>query len=194
MTLRVKLAFWIIRLGAVIKSLAVVMMRPSDLMCFNRTTYSQPQTLGRFNDDRFLDSGWRYDEKKLYENLPVKRGRLCLLGAGGGREAIQFARLGFEVTGVDFVVEMIRRAENNCADRNLPFTGLVQEISELKLDDGSFDVVWLTNPMYSYIPGRKRRIDMLERIKKALKPEGVLACQYLYEQRPILNHSGCVKF
>jgi SAM-dependent methyltransferase len=57
-----------------------------------------------------VDGGLEPREITLFEKIPLSKGRVLVLGLGGGREAIHFARLGFEVTGIDFIPEM---AENS---------------------------------------------------------------------------------
>jgi SAM-dependent methyltransferase len=110
--------------------------------------------------------------------MPVRNGRLLLLGAGGGREAIPLSQMGFEITVLDFVPEMVQKAEENARKRGLYFQGVVQEISTLDMPADSFDIVWLSSAMYSSVPTMKRRIDMLRRIHEILKPGGYFVCQF----------------
>ena len=56
--------------------------------------------------------------------------------------------------------------------------GIVGEISTFDAGKNLFDIVWMTSKYYSAFPTRKRRIEMLKRIKKSLKPEGFLVCQF----------------
>ena len=60
-----------------------------------------------------MDSGLDTDETALLKMVPFKEGKLLLLGTGGGREAIHLARIGFNVTGVDVVPEVVKKAEEN---------------------------------------------------------------------------------
>lgn len=103
-----------------------------------------------------------------------------LLGLGGGREAIFFAKSGFRVTGVDFVKEMVDRSMAYARKNDLAIQGAVQEISRLDFPPGSFEVVWFSCSIYSSIPGRKKRIEMLARAGKLLAPEGRVACLFYW--------------
>ena len=89
--------------------------------------------------------------------------------------------MGFEVVGVDFIQELVARAEENAARHGVSIQGLVQEISQLEVPPASFDLGLISAAMYSCIPTRKRRVEMLTRIKAALKPEGYFLCQFILD-------------
>jgi SAM-dependent methyltransferase len=131
-----------------------------------------------------VDSGLTADERDLLKDLPLKQGRLLLLGVGGGREAILLAQMGFEVTGVDFLPKMVEKAKENAARFNIKIEGLVQEISMLDVLANSYDIIWLTAGGYSSIPTKKRRLEMLRRIRNALRPEGYFVYPFRWALRP----------
>ena len=54
----------------------------------------------------------------------------------------------------------------------------MQEISRLDVPAGAYDVVWLSRAMYSCVPTRARRVEMVRRIARALKPGGFFLCQF----------------
>jgi hypothetical protein len=63
---------------------------------------------------------------------------------------------------------MVERARETAARRGLTIEGLVQEISQLDVPAGCYDVVWLSTAMYSCVPTRAKRVEMLQRIGRAL--------------------------
>jgi len=156
-------------------------MRPDDLVEFSRQTYAHPNQVEEFSGGAMVASGLSHDETVLLEKIPLKRGRLLLLGVGGGREALPLARLGFEVTGVDFVPDLVKKAVENAEREGVKISGLVQEISTLDVPEHFYGVVWLSSRMYSSVPTRRRRIEMLKRIRKALEPGGYFICQFLWD-------------
>jgi SAM-dependent methyltransferase len=175
---RIKFGRFLIRLGGFVNSLAVTVMRPDDLVEFSRRTYAKTETVQAIGHESLIEAGLRSDETDLLDKIPLKAGRLLLLGIGGGREAIPLAKLGFEVIGVDFVPDMVKKAKENAARCGVKIETMVQEISSLDVPENFYDMVWLTSYMYSAIPTRNRRIEMLRKIAKALKPEGHFLCQF----------------
>jgi len=180
---RVVLAHFLVRLGGFIQSLAVVVMRPDDLVFLNRQFYSKPKELLFWGEEGCVDLGLNPLETSLLEKAPVKMGRLPLLGIGGGREAIPLARSGYQVTGVDFIPEMAAKAQENAARQGLNIEGIIQEVSVLNVAKGSFDLVWLSSGMYSSIPTRRSRVEMLRRIYGALKPGGYFICTFYWDKK-----------
>jgi SAM-dependent methyltransferase len=187
---RVSLARGLLRLGAFIQSLSVMVMRPDDLVEFSRQTYARPNDVEAWSEDELVDSGLTDEEQDLLADVP-KKGTLLLLGVGGGREAIPLARMGFQVTGVDYVAAMVDRARENAARRGITIEGLVQEISQLDVPADAYDVVWLTGAgMYSCVPTRARRVEMVRRIGRALKPGGLFLCQFHWRGNAVPRRKG----
>jgi SAM-dependent methyltransferase len=173
----------LIRLGRFIQSLALMVMRPNDLVEFSRQTYAREKMVEDLGREDLTYPGLHPDEQALLARLHPAGGRLLLLGVGGGREAIPLARMGFEVTGVDFVPEMVAKAAENAVRHGVKIEGIVQEISKIDVPAGAFDVVWLSAATYSCVPTRSRRMEMLQRIGKALKPGGYFICQFRWDTR-----------
>lgn len=172
MNIRIEAAKSLIKLGRIVQSLAVVIMRPKDLIEFNRRYYGKSAEIQDWSNERRILSGLNDLERSLLQKIGNRGGKLLLLGLGGGREAIALSKLGFEVTGIDFIRQMVDQARQNAADHGVKITGLVQEISALAVPDMEFEMAWLLAGMYSSIPTRKKRVKMLKRIAAALKPGG----------------------
>ena len=181
MGLRIKFARFLIRLGRFIQSLALMVMKPDDLVEFSRQTYERTDNVESWSTDEIIESGLDDQESALLEKIPLKDGKLLLLGVGGGREAIYLAKKGFEVTGMDFSGGMVKSAIENAKKRGVTISGLVQEISQLDVPDSSYDIVWISTAMYSSIPTRKRRLQMLQKISKALVSGGYFVCQFHWD-------------
>ena len=178
MSRRINLARRLIKMGALIQSLAVVVMKPGDLSEFSRQSYASEQSVNDWSGESCIASGLYADELALLDSVPAKTGSLLLLGVGGGREAIPLARMGFQVTGVDFVAGMVERARQNAAQRGLQIDGLVQNFVNLDVPGATYDIVLMSRAMYSCVPTRAQRVQMVTRIANALKPGGFFLCQY----------------
>jgi len=187
---RVFIAQTLVRIGQFIRSLALMVMRPDDLIEFGRQSYSEPRSVDSWAAETLVDPGLLDNEKALVDSLPIKQGDLLVLGVGGGREAIPLAKMGFKVTGVDFVPTLVRRAEDNARRHGVGLTGVVGEISRIDFPADSFDVIMLSAAMYSCVPTRMKRREMLGRIRRALKPGGYLVCQFHWDPRFHPNPQG----
>jgi len=179
MRFRIALGHFVSRLGKFFQSLAVVVMKPADLIELNKEFYSRPKSVETLCG-KHANLDLSLNETTLLGKVPINEGKILVLGMGGGRELFPLARMGFEVTGVDFVPEIVKKAKENANRRGLKISTLLQDISELDVPAESFDIVWLTTTSYSEIPTRSKRIKTLKKIKKALCPRGYLACQFFW--------------
>jgi SAM-dependent methyltransferase len=175
---RIAIARALLRLGGVAQSLALPVMRPRNLVELNRLHYSRPEVIALLSEESYVDGGLTSGEASLLERLPLRKGRLLDLDAGASREAIALARIGFEVTCIDFLPELVEKAKANAARRRLRIQALTQEAAALDLPEGGYDIAWLTPQMYSSIPGQAGRIHLLQGIARTLKPGGLFACQF----------------
>ena len=179
MKLRVALGRFLIRLAKFIESLTVVVMNPDELIDFNRMSYAASEAVAFWGQDSLVDQGLFLEEEDLLAQVSLKGGRLLILGLGGGREAIPLVKMGFEVVGVDFIKDIVDKARENAARHGVQVQGLVQEFSQLEAPPTSFDLVVIARTMYSSVPTRTRRVQLLKKIRKALKPGGYLLCQFI---------------
>ncbi|MBN2398999.1 MAG: class I SAM-dependent methyltransferase [Candidatus Aminicenantes bacterium] len=180
---RIKVAKLLIKIGRFIQSSAVAVMRPDDLIELNRRHYSKPDNVQGWCDEQLVNSGLSTLEQSLLDKVGINEGKLLLLGLGGGREAIPLAKNGFMVTGIDFIPAMVEGAKENARKTGIEISGMVQEISSLKLPENTFAMVWLSAAMYSSVPTRKRRIEMLIKIGKALTPGGYFVFGFLWNPK-----------
>lgn len=112
------------------------------------------------------------------------RNQLLDLGCGPGLYTELFSKEGFQVTGIDFSKRSIEYAEKSAASNNLPITYLYKNYLELDYED-AFDVVTLIYCDFGVLSPENRKT-LLFKIRKALKPEGVLILDG-FTKREIVN-------
>jgi len=193
MNVRISLAAVIIRLGTFIqslgrfiRSLALMVMRPDNLVEFTRRSYSQDECIKLWSMK--AGEGLYPLESALLEEVPKKSGRALVLAMGGGREAIALARMGFQVTGLDFIPQMVHVAQENAVALGVEIEGVTQDMSHLEMPPSFFDFAWIGNHAYSLLPTRAKREDLLRRIRQTLRPGGYLLCSFHWDTRPEFSH------
>jgi len=86
---------------------------------------------------------WEGDVRKelveLVEEGRIAPGRAIDLGTGTGSNAIFLAEKGFDVTGVDFAPSAIEKARENASQAGVQVCFVVDDLTELRHVDGSFD-------------------------------------------------------
>lgn len=108
---------------------------------------------------------WEPDYKKFKKLLP--KGKILEIGAGGGRDAKQLHKLGFDYVGTDISTTLLKVAQKN----NPKLKFLHQSVYDLKFPEKSFDGFWACAVLL-HIP--KSRIDeALKSIKRIIKNEGI---------------------
>jgi SAM-dependent methyltransferase len=100
--------------------------------------------------------------------------RILVAGSGAGGEVIYLARQGYQVTGLDFAVGMVRQSRTNATAAGISVSLLQADLLNLELGDLRFDAVYFTPLVYSFLPGRPRRIESLRRLGLQLSPGGAV--------------------
>ena len=173
-----QLGLFLSNVASFIVNLTTVIMKPDDLLEFTRHNYNKKEVQENWGNEDYLSEGLSSSERDLLSKVPLNEGRLLLLCLGAGREAIALAQMGFEVAGVDFVPEMVSRAKKYADSQGVTLEALIQDITHLEVTHGSFDLVWCTNEIYSFIPTRTKRLAILTTIADTLKPEGYFLCSF----------------
>lgn len=108
---------------------------------------------------------WEPDYKKFKKLLP--KGKILEIGAGGGRDARQLHKLGFDYIGTDISKTLLKVAQKN----NPKLKFLHQSVYELGFPKNTFDGFWAC-AILLHIP--KTKIDVaLQKIKEVIKPNGI---------------------
>lgn len=101
-------------------------------------------------------------------------GTLLVAGSGTGREAVQLAKAGYRVRGVDFAAEMVERAVALARTAGAAVEFVTEDLSRHREKNGSIDAVFFTYDVYSFLAGAARRVETLRRVRDWLRPGGVV--------------------
>ncbi|HEU5367867.1 MAG TPA: class I SAM-dependent methyltransferase [Ktedonobacterales bacterium] len=150
--------------------------------------------LEEFHDPETFD----LEDEGYYDDYPLTAqwaremgGPLLDLGCGTGRVALRMAALGYEVTGVDIMPEMIARARQKAAARALAIDFVVADARSFQLQR-QFSFIYMLENVFQFFLTRQDQEAMLARASDHLTPDGC----FLFEtrnpsllNRPKLRHA-----
>lgn len=118
-------------------------------------------------------------------------GRVVVVGSGAGHECIALAKAGYETTGIEFAAAMVDRSRREAQAAGADVRFVHADVCRHREPCASVDLLLFTYDVYSFVPGRRRRIEMLRRMREWLAPGGSILLsarrvQHAYE-RAILS-------
>ncbi|WP_437975800.1 methyltransferase domain-containing protein [Sorangium sp. So ce295] len=135
----------------------------------------------------------------IEERLGVEKGAVILdLACGAGGHAIEIASRGYSVVGYDLSLAMLARAADEAQDRGQKLNFLQGDMREMTFEE-TFDGVYCWSTSFGYFDDEKNA-DVLARIRRALRPGGMLLLDivnrdYVASRQPSLvwfEGEGCV--
>jgi len=103
-------------------------------------------------------------------NLLTPGGRVLELGCGPGRNAICFAKQGYDVDAVDLSKEALQWGDERAKEQGVRINFIFNNIFDLDIQKSKYDVIYDSGCFHHIAP--HRRIDYVKLINKALKPGG----------------------
>ncbi|NIM94617.1 MAG: methyltransferase domain-containing protein [Anaerolineales bacterium] len=111
---------------------------------------------------------------KLLEILKIPEGGVVLdLCCGPGRHSLEFARRGYQVTGVDRTESYLKRARELAAKENLQVEFVLEDMRSFKRPN-TFDAAMMMFTSFGYFEDQAENIRVLENIHQSLKTGGAL--------------------
>ena len=108
-----------------------------------------------------------------FENNVFKPGKVLELGSGPGRNAIYFAQKGCTIDAVDLSQETLKWAEERANDKNVSINFINENIFDLNIEEGTYDIVYDSGCFHHIAP--HRRMSYIDLVKRALRPNGFFA-------------------
>jgi len=139
--------------------------------------YASKQSIGAWSKN--AEKGLNPSEKYLVENFTNKKGNFLVLKSSSGRESLALAKIGFVVTGIEWVRELIDIANKKAEENGAEITYIQGDVYHLEKLSGTFDYAILSANDYSSIISRKSRIEWLKKLKKILNTTGKAFLNYV---------------
>jgi SAM-dependent methyltransferase len=119
------------------------------------------------------------DDQPLIEQLARELGGPLLdLACGTGRVALRMAALGYQVTGVDIVPDMLALARQKTTKRCLAVEWVEADARAFQLQR-QFPFIFMVCNAFQFFPGRADHEGLFARVREHLTPEG----GFLFETR-----------
>ncbi len=174
------------RLSDLFNGLLPALLSPTQLtklvMESYRVSYHDNVDLATTGFERWHLLDW---EREFLDRYDTRSGRILVLGAGCGREALDLARMGISVVGIDTNFAAVRTAKRIAQAIGVPVEFHQADFLNLPYTTASFSCAILSDIMYSAIPGMMRRQAWLRDLTHVLQPHGLLILSFLSERRPV---------
>lgn len=108
--------------------------------------------------------------KVLKLKPPIEKLKLLVVGSGEGRNAVFFARNGYDVTAFDLSEEGVEKTKNFASDIGVDMNVFTDDINEFRCEE-NYDVIYSSATLH-YIP-KSLREEILGNYKEHTNPGGI---------------------
>lgn len=116
--------------------------------------------------------------------LGVEQGASVLdVGCGMGRQAVELARRGYSVVGLDYSPAMLARAADQARDLAVKPEFVQGDMATMEFE-GRFDAAYCVGTSFGYFDD-ERNLEVVRRIHRALKPHGTFLLEVLNRDHAI---------
>jgi hypothetical protein len=124
-------------------------------LAYGRTASYRPET------DSFREYLFPWEESVLRDLFPPPPARLLVGGAGGGREPLALARMGYEIVAFDPSETLVASLEARAPETVTVLEGAYEEMDSLFADSERFDAAIIGWGSFSHLRSEQVRIDAL---------------------------------
>lgn len=171
--LLLKANYYLNMLARICKHTLLAILLPRDLVRLNKSAYANKPNVDSLSSSarKGLDE-MENNVVRAYCRAPA---RFLVLGCGAGRETYDLAKRGFDVTGIDFVEELLNKAGRVVEEEKLDIKYINKDILlwASQKSEGLYDYILLSSNVYLQIPTRKLRINFIKGAFKKLSPAGL---------------------
>jgi len=130
---------------------------------YARTYDQEVFTQGTMGEVDFLEQEFEYDRTK----------KILDIGCGTGRHAIELAKRGYTVTGIDLSESQLSRAREKAAEAGVQVEFIQQDARKLNFQQEFEAVIMLCEGAFSLMETDEMNFQILQGASKALKPKGI---------------------
>jgi len=132
----------------------------------------------RYYPDRAREVGLWPHERAMFQRFLEPPPTVLDVGCGARCEAVELARWGFSVVGIDIAEPLLENARALALELGLSIPFEVTDGAKLDFAGRSFDYVTLTGQMIHHVPLRKNRIQLLREPGRVVRSGGAILLTY----------------
>ena len=136
----------------------------------------------------YADKPYAEEAQFVADLLGRTEGSLLDLACGTGRHALEFAGMGYEVTGVDYSEDLLELARRSAEEAGASIEFVAGDMRELDLGR-TFDSVTCLFDSIGYPCTDEGIVAALTSARNHLEPEGTLAVEFLHEAAMVRHYS-----
>lgn len=130
----------------------------------------------------------QFQDLFTHECIP-QNGRLLELGCGAGNLSVGFAKLGYQVTGVDIAPSAVEWAKERAAEAKLNISFLVDNVVELsKVEESDFPLIVDSHCLHCIIGDDRQKF--FAKVQEYLKDDAVFVVNTMCENERTINVEG----
>jgi SAM-dependent methyltransferase len=129
--------------------------------------YTNPQVIKAYSTVGLFPA-----EEKMIDKYFRAGSSILDVGCGAGRTTIPLAQKGYQVVGVDLIPKMIAAARQQASAHQVKVDFIVMDVVTMQFPKQSFQNVFFAYNGFEQIPGKKNRIQALQKIFDVLAPGG----------------------
>lgn len=167
--------------GRAFSKIKLAVLTPADLMDISASNWNR-NTVQQYGSGKWILQGLSIYEKKILTDFNIHRGKVLVIGSGGGRETLVLAKMGFDVEGIEVSDKCNRIADEYAAQANVCIKHITADLYKYDYPKDHYDFIHFSCRLYGCIPTKKRRVAFLERLKSALKSDGIMDISFFYTQ------------
>ncbi len=174
------------RLAMLLNNLLPAVLSPPELMHLVKRHYetSYTHTVPQLAADLYEWTLESWEQDAIHRH-GIAIGRILVLGAGVGREAIALAQRGLTVVGLEVNPTALQVATRTAHTLQVSACFVQADFLHLPFTPRQFEYAIMSGIMYSSIPGRDRRQAWLAGLADHLVPGGVVLLNFLIDRSPL---------
>jgi SAM-dependent methyltransferase len=133
-----------------------------------------------FPPERFLAA--KDDVSRIVTLTQCSGGRLLDLCCGPGRHAVEFARCGFRVAGVDRSPFLLERARAHSSEAGVPIEWVMEDMRNF-VRPAAFDLACNLFTSFGYFKDEQDNLRVLRNVYESLKENGVFVLEVVGKER-----------